>query len=67
MKARLHAVQEGIWVSEMRLERERATKGKVDAEKIELELQIELLKKQLHAVQSSTGESFSISTKGSKP
>ena len=46
---RLHAAQEGVWVIEMRLEMERATKGKAEAEKIELELRIELLKKQLHA------------------
>ena len=67
LKAQLDEAEKGAWVAERRLERETVAKWKAEAEKRELELKIELLKAWLHTAQNSNAESFSISTKGSKP
>ena len=60
LKAQLHAAEDHIWVVEMRLEKERTAK-------LELELQIELLKKRLHATQNPLAKIFQFQLKVLNP
>ena len=67
LKAQLDAAEKGAWVAKRRLERETVAKEKDEAEKIELELQIELLKaRHKLELQEKRSNGKSSGTKGSQ-